>query len=99
MMTGDPVTAIDAQNIGMIYKTFKEDEFEESSFKLALKLANMPTKALGLTKKLLNKSLNNDLETQLEEEKKYQKLAGETNDYTEGVASFLEKRKPKFKGN
>ena len=99
MMTGDPITAIDAQNIGMIYKTFKEDEFEESSFNLALKLANMPTKALGLTKKLLNKSLNNDLETQLEEEKKYQKLAGETNDYTEGVASFLEKRKPKFKGN
>ena len=99
MMTGDPITAIDAQNIGMIYKTFKEDEFEESSFNLARKLANMPTKALGLTKKLLNKSLNNDLETQLEEEKKYQKLAGETNDYTEGVASFLEKRKPKFKGN
>jgi 2-(1,2-epoxy-1,2-dihydrophenyl)acetyl-CoA isomerase len=59
----------------------------------------MPTQALGLTKKLLNKSLNNDLETQLEEEKIYQKLAGETNDYKEGVASFLEKRKPKFKGN
>jgi len=40
-----------------------------------------------------------DLEKQLEEEKKYQKLAGETNDYKEGVASFLEKRKPNFKGN
>ena len=99
MMTGDPITAIDAQNIGMIYKTFKDNEFEKLSFSLALKLARMPTQALGLTKKLLNKSLNNDLETQLEEEKNYQKLAGETNDYKEGVASFLEKRKPKFKGN
>jgi 2-(1,2-epoxy-1,2-dihydrophenyl)acetyl-CoA isomerase len=99
MMTADPISAIEAQNMGMIYRTFKDDEFIESSFDLAERLAQMPTKALGLTKRLLNKSLNNDLETQLNEEEKHQTIAGKTNDFKEGIASFLEKRKPKFNGN
>jgi len=99
MMTADPISAIEAQNMGMIYRTFKDDEFIESSFDLAERLAKMPTKALGLTKRLLNKSLNNDLETQINEEEKHQTIAGKTNDFKEGIASFLEKRKPKFNGN
>tara|TARA_B110000438_G_scaffold82477_2_gene82259 strand:- start:10589 stop:11359 length:771 start_codon:yes stop_codon:yes gene_type:complete len=99
MMTADPISAIEAQNMGMIYRTFKDDEFIESSFDLAERLAQMPTKALGLTKRLLNKSLNNDLETQINEEEKHQTIAGKTNDFKEGIASFLEKRKPKFNGN
>ncbi|MBT7895888.1 MAG: 2-(1,2-epoxy-1,2-dihydrophenyl)acetyl-CoA isomerase [Flavobacteriales bacterium] len=99
MMTADPISAIEAQNMGMIYRTFKDDEFIESSFDLAERLAQMPTKALGLTKRLLNKSLNNDLETQINEEEKHQTIAGKTNDFKEGLASFLEKRKPKFNGN
>ena len=67
--------------------------------KLAEKLSQMPTKGLGLTKKLLNLSLTNDLENQLNEELNAQIIAGNTNDFNEGVNAFLEKRKPNFKGN
>ena len=63
------------------------------------KLAKMPTIGIGLTKKLLNQSINNSLEQQLNEEEIAQTIAGKTNDYKEGVSAFLEKRKPNFKGN
>jgi 2-(1,2-epoxy-1,2-dihydrophenyl)acetyl-CoA isomerase len=59
----------------------------------------MPTLALGLTKRLLNESLSNDLEAQLKLESKLQIQAGSSNDYKEGVTAFVEKRKPEFKGN
>ena len=99
MMTADPISAEEAKEIGMIYKVFNDDEFEIEAIKLAEKLAQMPTKGLGLTKKLLNSSLANNLEEQLTQELHVQTVAGQTNDYIEGVDAFLEKRKPKFKGN
>ena len=58
----------------------------------------MPTKGLAFTKNLLNKSLTNDFEKQLQEEEVFQKKAGSTKDYKEGVEAFLEKRKPIFTG-
>ena len=58
----------------------------------------MPTKGLALTKKLLNTSYLNTLDKQLENEMEFQKIAGDSFDYKEGVAAFLEKRSPKFKG-
>jgi 2-(1,2-epoxy-1,2-dihydrophenyl)acetyl-CoA isomerase len=58
----------------------------------------MPTKALAYTKKALNKSFNNSLEEQLALESEYQIAAASTEDYEEGVAAFIEKRKPEFKG-
>ena len=66
---------------------------------LALHMAQLPTKALGLTKKLLNASFNNTLEQQLALESKLQIQAANSNDYKEGVSAFVEKRKPNFKGN
>jgi 2-(1,2-epoxy-1,2-dihydrophenyl)acetyl-CoA isomerase len=99
MMTGEAISAKEAERIGMIYKVFSEETFEEETIKLANKLANMPTKALALTKNLLNLSLTNSLEKQLDDEENHQVIAGNTNDYKEGVNSFLEKRKPNFKGN
>jgi len=99
MMTADPISAEEAKEIGMIYKVFNDEEFEPETIKLAEKLAQMPTKGLGLTKKLLNSSLTNNLEEQLTQELHTQTVAGKTNDYIEGVNAFLEKRKPKFKGN
>lgn len=98
MMTGEPVLAKDAENMGMIYKTYADDSFETESWKLVSKLAKMPTKGLGLTKKLLNASANNDLESQLTMEDECQVIAANTSDFKEGVDAFLEKRKPNFKG-
>ena len=59
----------------------------------------MPTKALGMIKELFNASLTNTLEAQLAMESKYQIEAAQSNDYAEGVAAFIEKRRPNFKGN
>ncbi len=98
MMLGDKVSASEAADLGMIYKWFSDDSFQEESFKLASKLAKMPTRGLGLTKKALNVSMISDLTTQLKTEEELQTTAGGTYDYNEGVAAFLEKRKPVFKG-
>lgn len=98
MMLGDKVSARDAELLGMIYKVFSDDTFAEESMKIALKLAKMPTKGLGLTKRLLNQSYSNNLNEQLAAEADIQTQAGETYDYQEGVNAFLEKRKPEFKG-
>ncbi len=97
-MLGDKVSAVEAERIGMVYKTVPLEEFQETVNRLALKLAKMPTKALGMIKELLNASMTNTLEQQLAMESKYQIEAAQTEDYTEGVAAFIEKRQPNFKG-
>ncbi len=61
MMTGDKVSATDAEKMGMIYKVFSADTFEEESKKIATTLANMPTKGLAYTKHALNQSFTNQL--------------------------------------
>ncbi len=99
MMLGDKVTAQEAESLGMIYKYFPADIFEDEVLKMATTLANMPTKALGLTKRLMNQSVTNNLEQQLQLESDLQIEASSTNDYSEGVSAFVEKRKPIFKGN
>jgi 2-(1,2-epoxy-1,2-dihydrophenyl)acetyl-CoA isomerase len=98
MMLGDKVSAQEAEQLGMVYKVVEIETFEEEAVKLASKLAKMPTKALGLTKRLLNQSLTNTLQEQLAIESKLQIESAESEDYTEGVNAFIEKRKPVFKG-
>ncbi|MGB3606794.1 enoyl-CoA hydratase-related protein [Psychroserpens sp.] len=97
-MLGDKISAEEAEKMGMIYKCVSTQEFEETINAQALKLANMPTKALGLIKELYNNSMTNDLTSQLALESKLQIEAASTEDYAEGVAAFIEKRKPNFKG-
>lgn len=96
-MLGDKITAKEAERLGMIYKYAAHDAFEDTVQKLALKLANMPTKALGIIKKAFNQSLTNSLEEQLALEAKYQIQLAQSEDYKEGVQAFIEKRKPNFK--
>ena len=99
VMLGDKVSALEALNLGLIYKLFPIATFEEEVNTIANTLANMPTKALGLTKRLLNQSMTNNLEQQLALESDLQIEAASSNDYKEGVTAFVEKRKPEFKGN
>ena len=98
MMLGDKVGAEEAERIGMIYKCFSLVDFNSEVNKIALKLSKMPTKALGLIKQTLNQSLTNNLEEQLALESKNQIVAAQTEDYSEGVEAFIQKRKPNFKG-
>ena len=99
MMLGDKVSAQEAFNIGMIYKFYPVALFEEEVQNLAVTLSKMPTHALALTKKLLNRSMINNLQEQLALESDLQIDASSSNDYQEGVNAFMEKRTPEFKGN
>lgn len=98
MMLGDKVSAQQAYEFGMIYKILPDDALIAEAEKLAEQMAQMPTKGLGLTKRLLNASLNNNLAEQLTMEGEAQAMAAKTYDNAEGVKAFLEKRKPVFKG-
>lgn len=98
MMTGDKVSALEAVDMNMIYKSVPADQFAEVIRLFSENLAKMPTKALGLTKRAMNQSMQNDLTQQLALEELLQTEAGQTHDFNEGVQSFLEKRKPVFVG-
>lgn len=98
MLLGDKVTAEEALEIGMLYKVFDTENMMQEAMNIATILAQMPTKALGMTKELLNASMNNSLDEQLTMESKYQIEAAQSEDYKEGVSAFIEKRTPVFKG-
>lgn len=98
MMLGEKVPAVEAERLGMIYKVIPDASFPAESQKIAMTLAHMPTKGLALTKEALQLSFNNSFDNQLQDEDILQNRAAHTHDYKEGVAAFLEKRAPVFKG-
>ncbi len=97
-MLGEKMTSQEAKELGLVYRVFPDNELLDGAIKLAERMAKMPTKAIGLIKKSLNYSLQNNLNEQLAVEKELQAQAGKSYDNAEGINAFLEKRKPVFKG-
>jgi len=97
-MLGDKLGAEQAEAWGMIWRCVDDDKLQEEALKLAKHLATQPTLGLGMIKKLLAESTANNLHQQLELEKETMRMLGRSQDYQEGVAAFLEKRAPRFKG-
>ena len=96
--TGKKLSATEAKNLGLIADVFPDENFMESAMEVLTTLSNLPTKAISLTKKAFNESYDNNLSQQLDLEGILQQEAAETEDFREGVAAFLQKRKPNYKG-
>lgn len=95
---GDDLSAPDAERIGLINKCVPLDQLGAATDEWAHRLAVAPTKAVGLAKWLLNRSLDSDRGTAFEEEAWAQELASRTEDFQEGVQAFIERRDVQFKG-
>jgi 2-(1,2-epoxy-1,2-dihydrophenyl)acetyl-CoA isomerase len=98
IFTSRRVDAREAEKLGLINKAVPTGSLDSEVEALTLKLAEGPTTAFGIAKKIMSKGLNMDLSSVLEAEACGQALAGTTKDAKEGVMAFLEKRKPEFKG-
>ncbi len=96
---GSRIKAEEALHIGLVNKVVPHEQLDEAVAGYTEYYASAPTKAIGLMKKMLNKSGNASLNEMLEYEAYCQEIAGSSHDYQEGVAAFLEKRKPRFTGN
>lgn len=97
-ITGRKVKADEAFQIGLVNRVVPDAELMTEAMKLAQLLATLPPRAIGLTKRAMNRAWNVEVEDQLDYEAMLQTVAGQTRDHREGVAAFLEKRKPVFKG-
>ncbi len=95
---GNKVTASQALEWGMVNRVVPHDELDNTTLEIANYYAIAPTKAIALMKKMLNKSFHSDLDTMLDYEAYCQEIAGNSDDYKEGVSAFNEKRKANFKG-
>jgi 2-(1,2-epoxy-1,2-dihydrophenyl)acetyl-CoA isomerase len=96
--TNDPVTAQDALAWGLVNRVVPAEALATEAESLASRLAEGPTRAIGLTKRAFNRTVFPDLTEALDYEAHLQETAGRTEDHAEGVAAFREKRPPEFKG-
>ncbi|MGO4388817.1 enoyl-CoA hydratase-related protein [Microvirga sp. 2YAF29] len=99
MLTADPIPAEEAQGMGLIYRVFDDESFPVDVAAFAARIAQGPGLAHRLTKQAVAQSLSNSLEAQLDLEAQYQREAGFSHDFMEGVTAFREKRAPRFEGH
>lgn len=97
-MLGNKVKAEQAEQWGLIYQVVDDEKLMDEATQMANHLAKQPTEALANIKELVHTSFDYALNDQLERERKAMQHLGRSHDYREGVASFMEKREPKFKG-
>jgi 2-(1,2-epoxy-1,2-dihydrophenyl)acetyl-CoA isomerase len=98
VMLGEGCTGAEAVDLGLAYQCVEADRLDGEASELAARLAKGPTRALGLSKRLLNASFETDLADALEREAAYQSLATTSSDLVEGMAAFKERRDPGFTG-
>ena len=97
-LLGDKLSAEQAQAWGMIWQVVDDEQLSATAQQMALHFASQPTFGLGLIKQAINAAETNTLDAQLDLERDYQRLAGRSDDYREGVSAFLAKRAPNFTG-
>ena len=98
-LTGEPLTAADAERLGLVARVVPGDELADAAHALAARLAGGAPRALALTKAALEASWDGSLDEQLEREAALQGEAGATADHAEGIAAFVERRAPRFTGS
>ena len=98
LTSGRRLSAAEAHAWGLVAEVVDADSLPGRASELAQQLASMPTRGIGLTKRLLDCASASTLDEQLEREAQLQAVATKTDDFHEGVAAFLEKRKARFSG-
>jgi 2-(1,2-epoxy-1,2-dihydrophenyl)acetyl-CoA isomerase len=98
MTSGRRLSAVEALEWGLVSEVVEDEKLAKRAAERAAELAAMPTRGIGLTKRLFDHAENATLEEQLELEAQLQTAATKTADFHEGVDAFLEKREPRFEG-
>jgi 2-(1,2-epoxy-1,2-dihydrophenyl)acetyl-CoA isomerase len=99
LASGRKLPAAEAHAWGLVSEVVEADAFQARAAEFAAQFAALPTRGIGMTKRLIDHALAATLERQLEREADLQTAATQTDDFKEGVAAFLEKRRPQFRGS